>query len=160
GFVDAGSDGRMDMMSAALGFAGLAAYLMLRERNPVTAALAGHALCAASVFTHPNGMFAAASLMFCTLWLDRRKMSVKFAGAIAAVIAIPGLRRHSGYRLLLWLAVLRFLMMSVGASWKLEYYLVHATPFYAAIAGIAGWWFWTRPQRSVRVAVVAALGAY
>ena len=27
GFVDAGSDGRMDMMSAALGFAGLAVYL-------------------------------------------------------------------------------------------------------------------------------------
>src|SRR5215831_9256106 len=84
GFVDSGSDGRMDMMSAALGFAGLAAYLSLRERNLLRAVLAGHALCAASLFTHPNGMFAAASLMICILWLDLRQISVKLAGVIAA----------------------------------------------------------------------------
>jgi hypothetical protein len=241
GFVDAGSDGRMDMMSAALGFAGLAAYLTLRERSLLRAALIGHALCAVALFTHPNGMFAAASLVFCMLWLDfRRVISVKFAGAVAgpylagamawglyiarapaefaaqfgansahrsgdllhplqavykefaeryllhhflppsggafawmkiiglllfagamaAVIAIPALRRHPGYRLLVWLALLRFLMMSVGASWKLEYYLVHATPLYAAIAGIAGWWFWTQPRRMGRMIAAAALGGY
>jgi len=241
GFIDAGSDGRMDMMSAALGFAGLAAYLSLRERSLIRAALVGHALCAASFFTHPNGMFAAASLVFCMWWLEGwRVVSVRIAGAAAApylagavawglyiarapaefaaqfgansahrsgsllhpwraiyeeftlryllhhflpdsggafawmkitglvlflaamvaVIAMPALRRQTRLRLLLWLAVLRFLMMSVGASWKLEYYLVHATPFYAAIAGITGWWFWTRPRRNARLIAVAALGGY
>jgi Dolichyl-phosphate-mannose-protein mannosyltransferase len=240
GFVDAGSDGRMDMMSAALGFAGLAAYLSLRERNLVRAALVGHFLCAAALFTHPNGMFAAASLMFCTLWLDLRRVTVRFAAAVAApyaaggaawamyilrapgdfvaqfgansahrsrdllhplraiyeefvdrylynhffpphnsafswmkvtglivfaaaivaMIAMPQLRRHSRYRLLLWLAALRFLMMSVGASWKLEYYLVHAIPLYAAIAGIVGWWFWSSPDRRRRLAAGAVLGIY
>jgi 4-amino-4-deoxy-L-arabinose transferase-like glycosyltransferase len=240
GFVDAGSDGRMDMMSAALGFAGLTAYLSLRERGLVRAALVGHALCAAALFTHPNGMFAAASLMFCTFCLDLRRVTVRFAGAVAlpyavgatawglyilrapaefasqfsanaaqrssellrplhaireefvgryllhhflpaytssfkwvkvtglllflaaigAMIVIRSLRRHSGCRLLLWLAALRFLMMAVGASWKLEYYMVHALPFYAAITGIAGWWFWTSPRRSRRLIAAATVGAY
>ena len=240
GFIDSGSDGRMDMMSAALGFAGLAVYLSLRERNLLRAVLAGHALCAASLFTHPNGMFAAASLMICILWLDLRQVSVKLAGAIAApyvvgmlawgvyilrapaefiaqfgansshrsrallnpfkaiwdefvmrylqhhflpwyggpaacmkviglllfmgafalMLATPELRRPSGFRLLLWLAGLRFLMMSVGASWKLEYYLVHAVPLYAAIAGIAGWWLWNQQDRRRRLTAAAALGFY
>ena len=51
-------------------------------------------------------------------------------------------------------------MMAVGASWKLEYYLVHALPFYAAIAGIVGWWFWTSPQKSRRLIAATLLGAY
>jgi hypothetical protein len=240
GFVDAGSNGRMDMMSASLGFAGLAVYLSLRERSLLRAVLAGHALCAAALFTHPNGMFAAASLMICILWLDLRQISTKlvaavatpyivgglawgvyilqapaefaaqfgansshrsrallnpfqaiydefvvrylihhflpwsggpaawlkvvgllmFVGAIVVMLATPELRRRTGFRLLLWLAGLRFLMMSVGASWRLDYYLVHALPFYAAIAGIAGWWLWQRPDRRQRFAAAAVLGMY
>src|SRR5205807_1882698 len=31
-----------------------------------------------------NGMFAAASLVFCALWLDWRRISARFAGAVAA----------------------------------------------------------------------------
>src|SRR5262249_40380549 len=60
----------------------------LRERKLLRAVLIGHALCAASLFTHPNGMFAAASLMICILWLDLRQVSVKLAGAIAAPYAV------------------------------------------------------------------------
>jgi hypothetical protein len=50
------SEGRMDMMTAALSVAALAVYLSLRERNLEHATLAGHALAAAAMLTHPNGV--------------------------------------------------------------------------------------------------------
>jgi 4-amino-4-deoxy-L-arabinose transferase-like glycosyltransferase len=240
GFIDSSSDGRMDMMAAALGFAGLAAYLSLRERNLLRAAVIGHTLCALALFTHPNGIFAAASLMVCTLYLDVRRISVKivaligvpylvgavawglyamrapaefaaqfganaahrsrsllhplqairdefvqryllnhflppyngvfsplklaglllFIGSIVFMAIVPDLRRRAGFRLLVLLTVLRFLMMAVGASWKLDYYLVHVVPFYAAAAGIVGWWLWERRDRRTQLVAVTVLGAY
>jgi 4-amino-4-deoxy-L-arabinose transferase-like glycosyltransferase len=239
-FVDSGSDVRMDMMCAALGFAGLASYLALRDRRLLMAAFVGHTLCAAALFTHPNGMFAIASLVICTLWLEPLSVAVKMiplaaapyivggiawgayilqaptefaaqfgansfermnalfnplrgvydefvvrymlehffplhsssfawmkvigflvlAGAMVALPLIPKLRRHAGYQLLWWLAVLRFLTMAVGASWRLEYYLVHALPFYAAIAGIVGSWCLTLPHSRRRIFFAAPLAAY
>src|SRR5690349_17227781 len=66
-FVSQSASGRMDMMCAALGFAGIGTYLSLRERNLTTAVLLGHAFAAASMFTHPNGVFASASLAFLAL---------------------------------------------------------------------------------------------
>jgi 4-amino-4-deoxy-L-arabinose transferase-like glycosyltransferase len=239
GFVDSGSDVRMDMMAASLGFCGLAAYLSLRDGDVKRATLVGHTLCAMAVFTHPNGIFAAAGIGLCMLWLDLQRISFKlialtgvpyvvgacawglyilrapadfaaqfgansvdrsrdllhplhgirdefvvrylqqhfmpsysspfvmvkltglllFAGATAAIIAIPPLRQQAGTRLLLALAGLRFLMMSIGASWKLGYYLVHILPFYAAIAGIAGYWFWSRRGMARRM-VATVMAAY
>src|SRR5262249_48368844 len=83
-----------------------------------------------------------------------------FVGAIFTLIAVPELRKRSGYRLLLCLTAVRFLMMAVGASWRLEYYLVHVLPFYSAITGIAAAWFWTHPVRIRRVAVASVLAVY
>src|SRR5919205_2717156 len=51
-FVMGASFGRMDVMCAALGFAGLTAYLTLRERHFAWAVMAGHTLVAASGLTH------------------------------------------------------------------------------------------------------------
>src|SRR5450432_2247119 len=57
-FVDAGADGRPDMMSAALGALAIAAYLALRERSLGRAVLISQALLTAAVFTHPIGGIA------------------------------------------------------------------------------------------------------
>ena len=240
GFLDSASDGRMDMMCAALGFASLAVYLQLRERSLSWAILLSHSLAAAALFTHPNGLFAALSLILCAFWLDRERLDFRsalicavpylagilgwgvyalrapsdfmaqiganaanrgsgllqpwrgiyeeiwmrhlfhhflpiydgpaacvriiglivFAAAIAGALAFPRLRRHTGCQLLLYLTLLRFLSLSVGASLKLPYYLVHILPFYAAIAGIVGWHVWSSYGRFVRMGVAAMLSVY
>jgi hypothetical protein len=69
--------GRMDIMCAALGFAGLAAYLCVRERSLTMAVLASQSLVAASGFTHPNGVMAFAGLTFLTLYFDRGRLKWK-----------------------------------------------------------------------------------
>lgn len=75
-FVSNGSTGRMDMMSAGLGFAALAAYLALRERNFTQAVAASHCLLAMAVFSHPNALIHFVSLCFLTAWLDWRKIRI------------------------------------------------------------------------------------
>jgi len=62
-FVNAGSDGRMDMMCAALGFLALAIYLVLRETRLALAVLLAHTVAALSLSTHPNGALASAALV-------------------------------------------------------------------------------------------------
>ncbi len=74
-FVQAAAFGRMDMMSHALGAAGLAAYLHLRERNFNRAVIAGQSLIAACGLTHPNGGVAFfLGLLFLTLYFDRARL--------------------------------------------------------------------------------------
>lgn len=82
-FVAVGSLGRMDMMCAALGFAGLAAYLALRERHLGAAVLTSHALVVASGLTHPNGILHFAALVLLTLYFDRRRLRPAHAGLAA-----------------------------------------------------------------------------
>jgi 4-amino-4-deoxy-L-arabinose transferase-like glycosyltransferase len=55
-FMQRAADGRYDMLCASLGFAGLAAYMWLRERSSFLAVLAGSAGIVASVMTHPIGI--------------------------------------------------------------------------------------------------------
>ena len=83
-FVATASSGRMDMMNAALGMAGLAAYLCLRERHLPIAVLASHSLVCASGLTHPNGILYFASLLFLMIYFDRRRISWR-DWALAAV---------------------------------------------------------------------------
>src|ERR1022692_3578433 len=54
-FIMRAADGRMDMMSAALGYAALAAYLVLRNRSLNLAVFSAHSLVVLSGLTHPNG---------------------------------------------------------------------------------------------------------
>lgn len=73
------SEGRMDALSAAFGFAGLAVYLYLRERNFAQAVLWSHTCVAASAFTHPNGgMLAFAGLVFLTVYYDRKQIRARY----------------------------------------------------------------------------------
>ena len=74
-FVQAAAFGRMDMMSHALGAAGLAAYLYLRERNFNRAILVSQSLIAACGMTHPNGGVAFfLGLLLLTLYFDRTQL--------------------------------------------------------------------------------------
>jgi len=74
-FINSAAMGRMDMMSAALGFAGIAAYLSLRERNLKLAVLVSQTLVVLNGLTHPNGIMAFAGLLFLTLYFDRRSIN-------------------------------------------------------------------------------------
>jgi 4-amino-4-deoxy-L-arabinose transferase-like glycosyltransferase len=89
-FILCGASGRMDMMSAALGFSALASYLVLRERNLTWAVLASNALVTASGFTHPvGGYLSAAGVVFLTLYFDRKRIKVRHV-ALAAVPYLIG----------------------------------------------------------------------
>jgi len=90
-FISQSASGRMDIMCAALGFAGIATYLSLRERNLTTALLTSHVFAAASVFTHPNGIFASASLAFLALYFDRKRLQWKHLIFAAPYVLAAGL---------------------------------------------------------------------
>jgi len=92
-FVQAAAFGRMDMMSHALGAAGVAVYLHLRERNFNRAVLFGQSLIAACGLTHPNGGVAFfLGLLFLTVYFDRSRLRWQHLGlaAIPYVIGAVG----------------------------------------------------------------------
>jgi 4-amino-4-deoxy-L-arabinose transferase-like glycosyltransferase len=102
--VASASLGRMDMMSAALSYAALAAYLALRERRLPLAFPAAFSAVAASGLSHPAGgvlSFCGVSLL--AIYLDRRRVNVHCLtlAAIPFVIAAMGwglfVLRNSGY---------------------------------------------------------------
>ena len=84
GFVNGAADVRMDMTCTALGLAALAVYLLLRESNFSQAVIGAHALAAAAVFTHPNGVYSSAGLLLAMLWLDRRRVRPLTVALVAA----------------------------------------------------------------------------
>jgi hypothetical protein len=229
-FVAIGSLGRMDMMCAALGFAGLAAYLALRERNLGAAVSASHALVMLSGLTHPNGIIHLAGLVLVTLYFDRRRLRpahlalaavpyllgavgwglyilqdpaafaaqfstnaqdggrlvafktpwvgvinefvdryphafglgenspghsgpiylkslllVPYVVALVWAFASRGVRRHPGYRVLLLLVVLYFLILSFIDGQKETPYLIHIFPLYVALLAVFLRRLWERP---------------
>ena len=91
--VVVGSFGRMDMMCAALGSCGLAAYLGLRERSLPAAMLASNGLVAAACLTHPCGVLYVAGLIVTALQLDRRRLTWR----IVTLAALPYLAGAAGY---------------------------------------------------------------
>jgi 4-amino-4-deoxy-L-arabinose transferase-like glycosyltransferase len=88
-FVMGAAFGRMDMMCAALGFTGLAAYLSLREKHFAWAVIVSHTLVAASGLTHFNGILHFAGLVFLTLYFDRWRVQWRYV-ALAAVPYVIG----------------------------------------------------------------------
>jgi hypothetical protein len=95
-FIRAASDGRMDMMNAALGFAGLAAYLNLRSRSLTTAIVVSHSCAMASFLTHPNGVMPGVALAALTLFLDRSRLEWRHL-PLAAVPYVVGLSAWGAY---------------------------------------------------------------
>ncbi len=94
-FQTQAADGRMDSMTAAFGYAAIAAYLALRERRWLAAVAVSQALAAAAVFTHPNGALLALLLAVTTLVLDRKRIGI----AAIAVAALPYLAIGAGWGL-------------------------------------------------------------
>jgi len=79
--LDTASLGRMDIMSAALGFSALAVYLCWRERDLLSAVLFGQCLVVLSGLTHPNAVLAFFGLLFLTVYLDFRRLGLKHVAA-------------------------------------------------------------------------------
>lgn len=87
--LDTASLGRMDIMSAALGFSALAAYLHWREKDLSRAVLFSQCLVVLAGLTHPNALLAFFGLLFLTLYFDFRRLSLKHI-ALAAVPYLIG----------------------------------------------------------------------
>jgi 4-amino-4-deoxy-L-arabinose transferase-like glycosyltransferase len=88
--LETASSGRMDMMSASLGFAAIAVYLLLRERNFVLAVLASHCLVVLDGLTHPNAILAFAALAFLTIFFDRQKLNLRLIFLISVPYLLGG----------------------------------------------------------------------
>lgn len=88
-FIVCASSGRMDMMSAALGFAGFATYLRLRERSLTWAIFVSQALIVMSGLTHPMGLLPFFGLIFLSLYFDRKRLGFKHL-AIAFIPYVIG----------------------------------------------------------------------
>jgi hypothetical protein len=94
-FLGQASDGRMDVMTVALGWSGVAAYLMLRERRFPLAVLVSQSLAAMACFTHPNGVMLAMIRAATSLYFDRQRIRI---GTVASA-AIPYLVGAAGWGL-------------------------------------------------------------
>jgi 4-amino-4-deoxy-L-arabinose transferase-like glycosyltransferase len=88
-FLNGAANGRMDMMAAALGAAGLAAFLQLRERSPRTSLWVGHSLAAAAVFTHPCGVLFVAALLVTMRYTMTRGGPARWRIGDLALAALP-----------------------------------------------------------------------
>jgi hypothetical protein len=80
-FVRSASEGRMDMMAAALGFLGIAIFLSCETSNYSKGVFWGAACTAASALTHPvGGVLATAGLGVAILWYSRHRFGLKHVG--------------------------------------------------------------------------------
>ncbi|MCM3900983.1 MAG: glycosyltransferase family 39 protein [Pyrinomonadaceae bacterium] len=77
-FVHSSSEGRPDTMSMALGFAGLATYLTLREEKFWLGVFLSHTLVAGSFFTHPNGVMPFIGLLFVAVYYDWTRIRLRY----------------------------------------------------------------------------------
>lgn len=112
-FLVAASVGRMDMMCAALGFSGIAAYMILRESSFRTAMLLSHTLAAAACFTHPCGILAVSALALLAFRLDRWRLSWGVV-ALACLPYAAGLAGYGAYALQDWPSFVRQLSGNVS----------------------------------------------
>ena len=231
-FNTSASFGRMDMMCAALNFAGFAAYLVLRERHFTAAILLSHTLIVASGLTHPFGILGLAGLIFLTVYYDRNRLTLRQlalalipyvvggvawglyilqspdlfmsqfvgnataggngAGRLDGLIApwravyreitlrylvafgmgpqsaghsslaklkilmlltylvgligalrTKAIRTHRGYKALMILTAIYFVLLTLFDGQKLAWYLVHMIPLFAALLAIFVHWLWT-----------------
>jgi hypothetical protein len=85
--------GRDDMMSAALGYGGILAYLSLRDRSLRQAVILSNSLIVAAGLTHPNGgLVSLAGLLTLMVHLDRKRLGWRHAVlGLAPYIAGAGL---------------------------------------------------------------------
>ena len=240
GFTLRASEARMDMLSAAFGFGGLAVYLCLRTRSFPWAVFLSNLCVSASAFTHPNGgMVAGAGLVFLTFYYDWRRIRfrhvaiallpylmgaagwawyiskdiesfraqfmvnltqggridtfgsplttlkreiqlrylsslggvggatillklklaivISYFCGVVGVLASRSLRQQKGYRALLFLVGIYFLVLAFTDGRKSMNYTVHVIPLYAAL--VAAWlvWLWRNHGPAVRGILVTVV---
>ena len=109
-FLIQASDGRLDMMTVALGWSGVAAYLLLRERSFPLAVAVSQSLTAMAFFTHPNGVMLALILAATILYFDRKKVR---PGTVV-LAALPYLAIGSGWALYIAQSPSDFLTQFLG----------------------------------------------
>jgi hypothetical protein len=109
-FLLQASDGRMDVMTVALGWSGVAAYLMLRGRSFPLAVAVSQSLAAMAFFTHPNGVMLALILAGTTLYFDRQRVRIGTVG----IAAIPYLAAGAGWALYIAQSPADFLAQFLG----------------------------------------------
>jgi 4-amino-4-deoxy-L-arabinose transferase-like glycosyltransferase len=78
-FIMGASNGRMDMMCAALGLTALAAYVRLRERHLTRALAVSHTLVMLSGMTHFLGVLSLAGLLFLIVRYDLQRLQWRHA---------------------------------------------------------------------------------
>lgn len=88
--LETASSARMDMMTAALGFSAIAAYLFFRERNLSLAVFLSQTILVIDGLTHPNAIMAFAGLLFLIVFFDRRRLSLKLIAFGAVPYLIGG----------------------------------------------------------------------
>jgi hypothetical protein len=114
-FVRSGSEGRMDMMSAALGWMGVALFLHFEERGYLRALFFASACAAASAFTHPvGGALAVLAVAVTALWYSRGRLRWWHP----AVAAIPFLILGAGWGIYILQApdLFRRQLLSIGGG--------------------------------------------
>jgi 4-amino-4-deoxy-L-arabinose transferase-like glycosyltransferase len=79
-FIMSSSFGRMDLMCASLGAAGLASYLTIRKRNLTLAVTVSNCLVVASGMTHHLGILPFFGLIFLILSFDRKRLQWRHLG--------------------------------------------------------------------------------
>lgn len=84
------SIGRGDTMCAALGFAAIAIYLWLRERNLQLAIFLSQCFVVAGGLTHPNGIMAFFAVLFLILYYDFRAIGWREIAVAATPYIIGG----------------------------------------------------------------------
>ena len=90
-YLTRASDGRMDMMAAALMLASLAVYLWQRNHNFTRAVALAGLFAAASAFTHPvGGFFVFCGLAVLALRLDRGRLRIHHAFLFAIPFLLIG----------------------------------------------------------------------
>jgi 4-amino-4-deoxy-L-arabinose transferase-like glycosyltransferase len=74
-WIYAAADARMEMLCAAFGTAGLASYLLLRERHFTRALILANSAIAAAALTHPMGVLYGIALVAIVLLSDRPRLA-------------------------------------------------------------------------------------
>jgi 4-amino-4-deoxy-L-arabinose transferase-like glycosyltransferase len=90
-YIWSAADGRMDMMCAALGAAGIACYLVLRERRLGRALWLASTLLALACFTHPNGLLSVMSLLFLLFYYDLKRLRLPDLATLTPWLALAAL---------------------------------------------------------------------
>jgi len=90
-FLDTGSYGRMDMMAAALGLSGWAAYVCWRRDQFDRAIFISQTLIVMSGITHWCGLLWAVGLMLLTVGWDVRRLRLRHLGLAAIPYVVGGL---------------------------------------------------------------------